>query len=62
MIRTLKIMIVGDFWRKKIHPKIRVEGKWLKDAGLGNGYVIITNPEPGMLIIRKREDELRNCI
>jgi hypothetical protein len=35
--RTLKIEATGDFWAKKVKPKIRLCGKWLEEAGFKPG-------------------------
>jgi len=51
--RTLKVHDVGDFFRKEVIPQIRLQGKWLVAAGLQpDTHVQITNPQPGMLIIK----------
>lgn len=58
MNRTLKIKEVGDFHRKKTRPSIKIEERWVREAGLPEGhYVIITNPRPGQLILTVREDK-----
>ena len=35
--RTLKIEIAGDFFRRKTHPKIRLQGQWLAKLGFNPG-------------------------
>lgn len=51
--RKLKVQDVGDFFRKEIKPQIRLQGKWLLTAGLKPGQqVYITNPQPGVLIVK----------
>ena len=54
--RILKVEEVGDFWRKRTFPRIRLKGKWLAEAGIHpNSYVGITNPQPGVLILHAKE-------
>ncbi len=49
----LKVAEVGDFWRKKTKPQLRLEGIWLAKAGItANHHVSIENPYPGLLVIR----------
>ena len=51
--RILKVEEVGDFWRKKTVPRIRLKGKWIARAGiLPNRHVIVENPRPGVLILK----------
>ena len=51
--RTLKVQDVGDYFRKEVTPQIRLQGKWLLAAGLKpETHVRITNPQPGVLIIK----------
>ncbi len=50
--RRLKVEEVGDFYRKRTKPFLRLSGLWLKDAGIfPNSYVQVSNPEPGVLVI-----------
>ena len=50
--RILKVEEVGDFWRKKTMPRIRLKGKWLAQAGIiPNRHVQIESPYPGVLIL-----------
>jgi hypothetical protein len=50
--RILKVVEVGDFWKKQTRPQIRLEGKWLAKAGiLPNRHVCVENPLPGVLVI-----------
>ena len=56
--RILKVIEVGDFWRKRTVPVIRLQGKWMVKAGVfPNRHVQVTNPRPGMLVIRIIEEE-----
>jgi hypothetical protein len=49
----LKVAEVGNFWRRKTKPQLRLEGIWLAKAGItANHHVCIENPYPGMLVIR----------
>lgn len=51
--RVLKVVEIGDFWAKRTMPSIRLQGKWMLHAGvLPNHHVQITNPSPGVLLIR----------
>ena len=50
---VLKVQDSGDYYRKQVRPQIRLEGAWLLKAGLvPEGKVEVTNPHPGMLILR----------
>ncbi len=50
--RLLKVAEVGDFWKKRTKPQIRLEGKWLMRAGIQpNSYVEVSSPLPGILIV-----------
>ena len=54
MTRTLKVVPTGDFYRRKVVPQIRIQGKWVQKAGIEPGSRIeIENPSPGVLIIRQ---------
>lgn len=51
--RSLKIEDVGDFFRRKTHPKIRLEGKWLANLGFpAGGRVLVVPTAPGELTLR----------
>ena len=55
--RVLKVAEIGDFWRKRTTPAIRLQGKWMAQAGLlPNRYVQVFNPCPGVLVIHILED------
>jgi hypothetical protein len=41
--RSLKIEAEGDFWRKKVKPKIRLRGNWLERAGFKPGSHVSVN-------------------
>ena len=56
--RILKVEEVGDFWRKRTVPRIRLKGKWLAKAGiLPNHHVEIESPHPGVLILQLMEND-----
>jgi Fe2+ transport system protein FeoA len=42
--RTLKIEIAGDFFRRKTHPKIRLQGRWLAKLGFAPGSRVAVIP------------------
>jgi hypothetical protein len=51
--RTLKVQNIGDHYRKEVIPQVRIQGKWLLAAGLKpETHVSITNPQPGVLIVK----------
>jgi hypothetical protein len=55
--RILKVSEVGDFYRKRTCPYLRLMGLWLLRAGIHpNSHVCIENPQPGVLVIRLVED------
>ena len=56
--RILKVEEVGDFWRKRTFPRIRLKGKWLARAGiLPNHHVEVDSPFPGVLILHLIEKD-----
>jgi hypothetical protein len=57
--RRLKVEEVGDFYRHRTKPLLRLTGNWLKEAGINpNSYVVVTNPEAGVLRITIEPDAL----
>jgi hypothetical protein len=50
--RTLKIEIAGDFYRRKTHPKIRLEGQWLARLGFppGSRVAVVPMTEGGIIL------------
>jgi len=42
--RSLKIEIAGDFFRRKTHPKIRLQGQWLAKLGFAPGSRVAVVP------------------
>jgi hypothetical protein len=56
--RVLKVQDSGDHYRMQVRPQIRLEGKWLLKAGiLPEDHVEVSNPRPGILILRVRETQ-----
>jgi hypothetical protein len=56
--RNLKIEASGDFWLRKVNPKIRLCGKWLDRAGFKAGErVEVTVSEPGIMTLRAQAKE-----
>lgn len=52
MKRKLKIETTGDFAKNKIAPKIRIQGKWLWNAGFQPGaHIEVTIKSPGQIIL-----------
>jgi hypothetical protein len=51
--RTLKIEETGDFFRRKVAPKIRLSGQWLERAGFKPGHRVQVEPAgKGVLTLR----------
>ena len=42
--RSLKIEMAGDFYRRKTHPKIRLQGQWLAKLGFAPGKRVVIIP------------------
>jgi hypothetical protein len=58
--RILKVAEVGDFWRHKTKPQLRLQGIWLAKAGISaNRHVRIENPHQGILVIRLIDESVR---
>ena len=52
--RTLTVRNVGDFYRKEVILQIRLQGKWLIQAGMeAETKVQVTNPLPGELVLKR---------
>ena len=50
--RILKVEEVGDFWRKRTIPRVRLKNKWLAQVGiLPNRHVQVECPKLGILIL-----------
>jgi hypothetical protein len=51
--RKLKVSNTGDFYKREEIPHIKLQGKWLKDAGIEvYSSVSVTSPEPGILVLK----------
>jgi hypothetical protein len=53
--RSLKIEIAGDYFRRKTHPKIRLQGQWLAKLGFIPGNRVVVIPGPSGEITLKAE-------
>jgi hypothetical protein len=52
-VRSLKIESAGDFFFRKITPRIRLAGRWLEQAGFKPGHrVEVRCEQPGSLSLR----------
>jgi hypothetical protein len=50
--RRLKIEAVGDAWKGKIQPRIRICGYWLERAGFKpSHHVQLTLTQPGQITL-----------
>jgi hypothetical protein len=60
-IRTLKIEESGDFWKRRIKPKIRLTGRWLERAGFTPGnHVRVTCLATGVIELRTPDVMMTN--
>ena len=51
--RKIKVCNIGDYYRKEVVLQIRLQGKWLLEAGYQpDTRVEITNPHPGILVVK----------
>ena len=58
MPRVLKVRNIGDRYWKEVTPQIRLQGKWLLNAGIRpDSHVQITNPRNGELVIKSLDDQ-----
>jgi HSP20-like domain of unknown function (DUF1813). len=56
-MHTLKVQDMGDHYRRKVIPQIRLQGKWLLSAGIiPEAKVEVINPKIGVLIVRVIEN------
>ena len=55
MARKLKVYEVGDAFYGKVQPQIRLQGKWLREAGFKPHDRIIVKQEGTRLIIERSE-------
>jgi len=52
--RTLTVRNIGDYYRKEVILQIRLQGKWLIEAGMQpDTKVQVTNPRPGELVVKR---------
>jgi hypothetical protein len=52
-VRSLKIEATGDFFYRKITPRIRLAGHWLEQAGFKPGHrVEVRCEQPGSMSLR----------
>ena len=62
--RRLTVTPYGDFWRDRIKSRIRLEGKWLREAGFEPGYKVTVRVTPGEITLfvekeTENDDKLR---
>ncbi len=54
--RSIKIEATGDFFSRKIKPRIRLSGRWLERAGFKPGLrVEVQFSEPGTMTLRLQD-------
>ena len=53
MRRKLKVYEVGDSWKRTCQPQIRLQGKWLREAGFQPHDRILVQKEGSRLIIER---------
>ncbi len=54
--RTLKVQDIGDHYSREVIPQLRLQGKWLLKTGIQpQTHVQVTNPQPGVLIVKSLE-------
>jgi hypothetical protein len=55
--RRIKVEEVGDFFRHRTKPFLRLSGNWLARAGIHpKAHVVVTNPAEGVLHITLEQD------
>lgn len=53
MTRSIKIESDGDYFKRKVFPKIRLRGQWLAAAGFPpESRVKVMQIAPGMLLLK----------
>jgi hypothetical protein len=57
MARKLKVYQTGDVYRKKMQPQIRLQGKWLREAGFRPHDRILVKKEGDRLVIEHCDAE-----
>jgi hypothetical protein len=51
--RKLKVSNVGDFYKREEIPQLKLQGKWLREAGIeAYASVSVSVPENGTLVIK----------
>ena len=58
MIRKLKVYRMGDVFQGKAQPQIRLQGKWLREAGF-QPHDHITVRKQGQCLVIERDDTAR---
>ena len=53
MLRKLKVYEIGDVFHHKEQPQIRLQGKWLREAGFEPHDHILVKKEGARLIIER---------
>ena len=53
MLRKLKVYEIGDVFRGKEQPQIRLQGKWLREAGFRPHDRILVKKEGTRLVIER---------
>ena len=53
MLRKLKVYEIGDVFRGKEQPQIRLQGKWLREAGFRPHDRILIKKEGTRLVIER---------
>ena len=53
MLRKLKVYQMGDVFRGKEQPQIRLQGKWLREAGFEPHDRILVKKEGSRLVIER---------
>ena len=56
MIRKLKVYQIGDVFYRKVQPQIRLQGKWLREAGFKPNDRITVRKEGDRLVIERCDD------
>jgi hypothetical protein len=55
MHRELKVYEIGDVFHKKTQPQIRLQGKWLREAGFQPHDRIVVRKDGSRLVIEHQE-------
>ena len=58
MLRTLKVYEMGDVFRGRAQPQIRLQGKWLREAGF-QPHDRITVRQQGQCLVIEHEATAR---